>query len=255
MGHLDPDRQPAEFSSAERAPAEIQAESSTRLGAYLRRLREGYGYTLRKVEERALAMGEAIDNSQLSRFEKGKAVPSFDKLRALGRVFNVPVQNFSDVLDLEEYRHLKPGSTDGRHLLYFTRYCAAESEAYRLPDDVVEKQARELLLEMYPSFDPGRIEGIFVSRAPAVLPTRTVGARRLPVGPSIACTASLDTTLPILNSVIFFPFATISLFADLSRVRASLSCSFRLAGDRSSTLTSLASKNLAARLQLVQPFR
>jgi tetratricopeptide (TPR) repeat protein len=83
-------------------------EASSRLGSYLRRLREGYGYTLRKVEERAMAMGEAIDNSQLSRFEKGKSIPSFDKLRALARVFNVPVQNFSDVLDLEEYQHLKP---------------------------------------------------------------------------------------------------------------------------------------------------
>ena len=88
----------------------------TRLGAYLRRLREGYGYTLRKVEERASAMGEAIDNSQLSRFEKGKAVPSFDKLRALARVFNVPVQNFSDALDLEEYRELD-GAADGHEEL------------------------------------------------------------------------------------------------------------------------------------------
>jgi transcriptional regulator with XRE-family HTH domain len=91
--------------------------STTRLGNYLRKLREGYGYTLRKVEERAEALGEAIDNSQLSRFEKGKAVPSFDKLRALGRVFNVPVQNFSDVLDLEEYRNFKPGSADYTSLL------------------------------------------------------------------------------------------------------------------------------------------
>ncbi len=79
------------------------ATSSRRLGAYLRRLREGYGYTLRKVEERSGTFGESIDNSQLSRFEKGKAVPSFEKLRALARVFNVSVQNFSDILDLEEY--------------------------------------------------------------------------------------------------------------------------------------------------------
>jgi transcriptional regulator with XRE-family HTH domain len=92
-------------------------ETSTRLGSYLRRLREGYGYTLRKVEERAMAMGEAIDNSQLSRFEKGKSIPSFDKLRALARVFNVPIQNFSDVLDLEEYQHLKPLRSDYGNLL------------------------------------------------------------------------------------------------------------------------------------------
>jgi len=95
----------------------IAAAEPTRLGSYLRRLREGYGYTLRKVEERASAIGEAIDNSQLSRFEKGKAIPSFDKLRALARVFNVPVQNFSDVLDLEEYQHLRPETADQASLL------------------------------------------------------------------------------------------------------------------------------------------
>lgn len=88
-----------------------------RLGLYLRRLREGYGYTLRKVEERATALGESIDNSQLSRFEKGKAVPSFEKLRALARIFNVPVQNFSDVLDLAEYEAYKPESADYDELL------------------------------------------------------------------------------------------------------------------------------------------
>jgi tetratricopeptide (TPR) repeat protein len=87
------------------------------LGTYLRKLREGYGDTLRKVEEHAVSLGEAIDNSQLSRFEKGKAVPSFEKLRALARVFNVPVQSFSDVLDLEEYQQLKPDSTDHNFLL------------------------------------------------------------------------------------------------------------------------------------------
>ena len=97
-------------------PRESTASTATaeaiRLGSYLRKLRLGYGYTLRKVEEHAVSLGEAIDNSQLSRFEKGKAVPSFEKLRALARVFNVPVQSFSDVLDLEEYQQLKPDSTN-----------------------------------------------------------------------------------------------------------------------------------------------
>jgi len=69
------------------------------------------------VEERALALGESIDNSQLSRFEKGKAVPSFDKLRALARIFNVPVQNFSDVLDLEEFEPFKPAGGTFEDLL------------------------------------------------------------------------------------------------------------------------------------------
>ncbi len=93
------------------------AGSSVRLGAYLRRLREGYGYTLRKVEEQSLVLGEPIDNSQLSRFEKGKAVPSFEKLRALARIFNVSVQNFSDILDLEEYEAFRPASENYDELL------------------------------------------------------------------------------------------------------------------------------------------
>jgi transcriptional regulator with XRE-family HTH domain len=89
---------------------DAEERGSARLGSYLRRLREGYGFTLRRVEEAAIALGEVIDNSQLSRFEKGKAVPSFDKLRALARIFNVSVQTFSDVLDLEEYEAFAPAS-------------------------------------------------------------------------------------------------------------------------------------------------
>ncbi|HJQ98846.1 MAG TPA: helix-turn-helix transcriptional regulator [Candidatus Polarisedimenticolaceae bacterium] len=98
-------------------PGGADGRPSLRLGQHLRRLREGYGYTLRKVEEKALTLGEAIDNSQLSRFEKGKALPSFDKLRALARIFNVSVQNFSDVLDLEELSAFRPESDDVAELL------------------------------------------------------------------------------------------------------------------------------------------
>jgi transcriptional regulator with XRE-family HTH domain len=95
----------------------LEGRPSVRLGQHLRRLREGYGYTLRKVEEKASSLGEAIDNSQLSRFEKGKALPSFDKLRALARIFNVSIQNFSDVLDLEDLEPLAPDLRDYDALL------------------------------------------------------------------------------------------------------------------------------------------
>jgi tetratricopeptide (TPR) repeat protein len=71
-------------------------------------LRSGYGYSLRRVEERARAEGGEIDNSQLSRYEKGICYPSFDKLRVLANVFNVSIQSFSDIVDLEEYEALKP---------------------------------------------------------------------------------------------------------------------------------------------------
>ncbi|MEE8111276.1 MAG: helix-turn-helix transcriptional regulator [Acidobacteriota bacterium] len=89
----------------------------SRLGNYLRRLRQNYGYTLRRVEERSQAIGECIDNSQLSRFEKGKSSPSFEKLRILAKVFNVSVQNFSDMLDLEVYDSHKPTGTNYQELM------------------------------------------------------------------------------------------------------------------------------------------
>jgi tetratricopeptide (TPR) repeat protein len=79
----------------------IVHKGSLRLGNYLHRLRTGYGYSMRRVGERARAEGGEIDNSQLSRYEKGICYPSFEKLRVLASVFNVSVQSFSDMVDLE----------------------------------------------------------------------------------------------------------------------------------------------------------
>ena len=99
------------------AHAESALKGSVRLGNYLRRLRAGYGYSLRRVEERAKAEGGEIDNSQLSRYEKGICYPSFDKLRVLASVFNVSVQAFSDVVDLEAYEGLKPAAGEPRAIV------------------------------------------------------------------------------------------------------------------------------------------
>jgi len=99
------------------AQAESTLKGSVRLGSYLRRLRVGYGYSLRRVEERAKAEGGEIDNSQLSRYEKGICYPSFDKLRVLASVFNVSVQAFSDVVDLETCEPLRPNSGEPKDLV------------------------------------------------------------------------------------------------------------------------------------------
>ena len=89
---------------------EMDAEirGSQRLGHYLRRLRTGYGLSLRRVEEKAKAEGGEIDNSQLSRYERGKCYPSFDKLCLLANIFNVSIQNFSDLLELEQVEPFEP---------------------------------------------------------------------------------------------------------------------------------------------------
>ncbi len=107
----------AEADSSPGRPESPDLKGSVRLGSYLRRLRAGYGYSLRRVEERARAVGGEIDNSQLSRYEKGVCYPSFDKLRVLASVFNVSVQAFSDVVDLEAYESLKPAEGAPRELV------------------------------------------------------------------------------------------------------------------------------------------
>ncbi len=85
-----------------------ELRGSARLGNYLRRLRVGYGLSLRRVEDKAKSEGGEIDNSQLSRYERGKCYPSFDKLCLLANIFNVPIQNFSDLLDLERVEIFEP---------------------------------------------------------------------------------------------------------------------------------------------------
>lgn len=94
-----------------------ELKGSVKLGQYLRGLRLGYGYSLRKVEERARQQGGDVDNSQLSRYEKGLCYPSFDKLRTLGRIFNVSIQTFSDVVDLEELEQNLPQGDSADALL------------------------------------------------------------------------------------------------------------------------------------------
>ncbi|NJN64786.1 MAG: helix-turn-helix domain-containing protein, partial [Acidobacteria bacterium] len=98
-------------------PTTEPLKGSARLGDYLRHLRVGYGYSLRKVEERARVHGGEIDNSQLSRYEKGICYPSFDKLRTLARIFNVSIQTFSDVVDLEELEKHQPALDEPRTLM------------------------------------------------------------------------------------------------------------------------------------------
>jgi tetratricopeptide (TPR) repeat protein len=124
-------------------------KGSLRLGKYLRRLRSGYGYSLRRVEERARAEGGEIDNSQLSRYEKGICYPSFDKLRVLASVFNVSIQSFSDVVELEAYEELKPESGQPDEMV------AEGSAALRRGDSGLAfanyERALELLLDSAPS--------------------------------------------------------------------------------------------------------
>ena len=148
--------------------AAANLKGSARLGSYLRKLRSGYGYSLRRVEERARAEGGEIDNSQLSRYEKGICYPSFDKLRVLASVFNVSIQSFSDVVDLEGYDDLRPETNDPNELT------ALGNEAMKRGDHgcafACFEQAIDLLNEAKPSIETRRTLGqVRVSQAGALM--------------------------------------------------------------------------------------
>ena len=85
-------------------------------------------------------------------------------------------------------------------------------------------------------------------------PAKAVGALRLPVFPNMALTASSEVLSFPENSKIFLPLATVSLLAFFRSFNASSLWSLRLAGTVSETSILLASINLEAFVQLVQPF-
>jgi hypothetical protein len=88
-----------------------------------------------------------------------------------------------------------------------------------------------------------------------VLPVRSVGARRFPVGPSIASTHAFGALPPGEKVSTFLPLATTTLLAPFARLAASLRPSLREAGTTSRASMPLASRNLDARVQDVQPLR
>lgn len=82
--------------------------SGWRLGEYLRACRTERRLSLRQVERLSGAFQETIANSYLANCERGRFVPSVQKLLTLSRVFGIPIQSFIDRIDLEQYDSLKP---------------------------------------------------------------------------------------------------------------------------------------------------
>jgi protoporphyrinogen oxidase len=75
-----------------------------------------------------------------------------------------------------ETTHVIPPAWIGnRHLIYVMNYCGANSDTYRLPDDLVKRQAVDGLCHLYKHFHPDDVEDVFVFRAPFVEPVWTVG--------------------------------------------------------------------------------
>jgi len=77
----------------------------------------------------------------------------------------------------------------------------------------------------------------------------------LPVGPSMPLIMSSDTSPLITKEATFLPFAIVILSTEVARLIASVRLSFRDAGIISFGTKLLASRNLDALTQLVQPLR
>ena len=96
-----------------------------------------------------------------------------------------------------EATHVVPSeSLGGRHLLYVRNECGPHTDAFKLPDDVVRKQALDSLREWFPSFDLRDVEAVHVSHNDAAEPItlsgdlrRTIPAR-IPNSRVFMCTAA-----------------------------------------------------------------
>jgi len=73
-------------------------------------------------------------------------------------------------------------SLGGRHLIYVRGECGPHTDAFKLPDDVLKKQAIDTIARWFPSFDLGAVEAAYVSRDPHAEPITLLGqlSRRLP---------------------------------------------------------------------------
>ncbi len=103
-----------------------------------------------------------------------------------------------------ETTHVIPSAWVGnRHLIYLMNYCAAESEVYAQPDDVVKRQAIEGLRALYPQFSAADVDAVYVFRAPHVEPAWTLGYLSKRPAPRVG-----DTRLYISTTAQAYPRVT-----------------------------------------------
>ena len=78
-----------------------------------------------------------------------------------------------------EATHVVPAeSLGGRHLLYVRNECGPHTDAFKLPDDVVRKQALDSLRQWFPSFDARDVEAVHISHNDAAEPITLFGDLR-----------------------------------------------------------------------------
>ena len=71
---------------------------------------------------------------------------------------------------------------DGRHLIYVRGDCGPHTDTFKLPEDVLKKQALDTLQRWFPAFDERQIEAVHITRDSHAEPITLLGqlSRRLP---------------------------------------------------------------------------
>ncbi len=92
--------------------AQAALRPSKSLGKLLRFKRKRAGLTLREVGERLESLGEPLPTSTLSHIEQGKLDPGSRRLHLLLRLFRIPSETVSDLIDLETRGIELPEPTD-----------------------------------------------------------------------------------------------------------------------------------------------
>ncbi len=94
----------------------VALKPSRAVAELLRTKRQELGLTLREVEKKTAEAGELIPFPSLARVEQGRADPGVKRLHLLLRLYQVPSQLVSDVVELEDLAGILPTSRDAKRL-------------------------------------------------------------------------------------------------------------------------------------------
>lgn len=111
------------------APA---AAASRRFSSYLRRIRKERRLSLRQVEKLSEGYPERVSNSYLAYCETGRLLPSLGKLITLSKVLGVPLQSFTDRLEIDREATPLPAAVRGASCEELRAMGVREAEAGRL---------------------------------------------------------------------------------------------------------------------------
>lgn len=94
----------------------VALKPSQAVAELLRSKREDLGLSLREIEKRTAEAGELIPFPTLAKVEQGKVDPGVRRLHLLLKLYKVPLQVVSDLVELEDFAGKLPKHQDGKKL-------------------------------------------------------------------------------------------------------------------------------------------